>query len=143
MDQICGWGSSQKIEQIRGNMKSILILVLTLVTSSVFASREIYQSLAVEEQVLSTTRMEVILQKSAGGLTCKRKDHVENGPSFSCELETKNSDEAAIYQALTSEEVLIESSRMQFVYEKTVSPLHCMKTDDVLTGESFNCKLKF
>lgn len=142
MDSFCRWKSLEKNSQIRGPMKKTIILALAMISSSAFSSQEIYERLAVEEQVLSTTRTETMVQKTAGGLTCFKKDHIENGPSFSCELETKNSDESAIYNALSVEETLIESTRTQMVYEKSLSSFQCMKTQDIFLGDIYNCKFK-
>ena len=46
----------------------------------------IYSVFKIEEEILPAKRTEIIYQKSVGGLTCVKTNHIYRGDSFDCSL---------------------------------------------------------
>lgn len=123
-------------------MKTILFAVSMLLTLSAFASQEIYESFNVEEQVLPSSRMEIIYQKAAGGITCTKTKYFEEDAAYVCKADIESFDSAMIYGLLQVEEVLIPSSRLEVKHQKKVGGITCVKTRSYNDEISYNCSVQ-
>ncbi len=123
-------------------MKKLSMLVGVLFSMNVLASQEIYNALSIEEDSLLTARTERKLQKSIGGISCIKVNHVVRGDSFSCEIDASLLDSSLLYNNLEVEEKSLPAQRTQLKYEKRVGKLSCVKVNTILKGDSFNCKIK-
>lgn len=125
-------------------MRFVALLTGLAICHPTFAdSLEIYNKLDVEEDIIPSEKIKLVTEKSVGGLTCTKVNHIVYGVSASCKLNLEKADSSAIYDALEVTEVPLHSSETKITYQKTASELDCVKTDNIVGIDFIRCKLTF
>lgn len=125
-------------------MKYAKLLLISLCFSKfAIASEGIYSALNIQEKAMSAKRTELKFQKSIGGLTCIRVNHISIGDSFSCSIQLESANSEQIYEALNIEPIPMAANRLTLKYRKDVANLSCVKTSVLHQDDNYICTLHY